>query len=75
MLKRMLIIQPTKSYLTAANALMAIEKCPVAVKSKARYFIMQYTGSEPKHIGRFFPVFIGMTAVEDGIHHHFNVIG
>lgn len=71
----LMFIEPVKSYKTAANAVAAVEKCIAARESKCRYFITQYNGSDPKHEGRFFPVFVGMDAVADGLHSHFNVIG
>ena len=71
----MMIIEPVKSYISAANALMAVEKCQSAKESKCRFFITEYMGAEPKHQGRFFPVFVGMEAIADGLHMHFNVIG
>lgn len=70
-----MVIEPVKSYKTAANALMAVEKCSAAKESKCRFFITEYMGPTEKHQGRFFPVFVGMAAIEDGLHHHFNVIG
>lgn len=71
----MMIIEPVKTYKTAANALMAVEKCLAARQSKCRFFITEYMGATEKHQGRFFPVFVGMEAIADGLHHHFNVIG
>jgi|AKYZ01.1.fsa_nt_gi hypothetical protein len=70
-----MVIDPVKTYKTAANAMMAVEKCQAARESKCRFFITEYMGPIEKHQGRFFPVFVGMEAVADGLHHHFNVIG
>lgn len=36
---------------------------------RLRHFIMQ------NDEGRFFPVFVGQEAVQEGIHFHFNVVG
>lgn len=70
-----MVIEPVKSYKTAANAMMAVEKLFIARNCKARFFITEYMGPTEKHQGRFFPVFVGMDAITDGLHHHFNVIG
>jgi len=37
--------------------------------NELRYFIMK------TEEGRYFPVFVGMAAIEAGVHFHFNVVG
>lgn len=63
-------IKPTKDYATAANAQKAVEKV-ISPESHPtiRYFITQGPN------GRFYPIFIGMGAINAGIHFHFNVVG
>lgn len=66
-------IQPTKTYATAANAVKAVEKAlpPDAPANQGlRYFLMQDDD------GRFFPVFLGQSAVQRGIQFiGFNIVG
>jgi len=57
-------ITPVKTYKTRENAIKAAEKN----FSDLRYFIHTHTD------GRFFPVFIGAAALQNGVHFHFNVI-
>ena len=59
-------ITAVKTYKTEANAVKAVQKTRF---EELRYFIMQNAE------GRFFPVFIGEKAVQEGVHFHFNVIG
>lgn len=62
-------IQAVKSYATAANAIKAVEKkFPESADDDLRYMILQ------NEEGRFFPVFIGMDALQVGVHFHFNVV-
>lgn len=63
-------ICPMKSYQTPANARKAIEKerC-----GHIRHFIMQCTQEGP-HFNRYFPVFVGMAAIDECVHFKFNVI-
>ena len=69
-------IEPSKSYISETNARRAVDSLPVLANNKAlRYFVMKYEGSDPKHVGRFFPVFVGQSAIDEGIQFHFNVIG
>lgn len=68
-------IEPTKSYVSPENAAKAVMKIDhIRNNSSLRYFIMQYNGTDPKHIGRFFPVFVGESAINEGVHFHFNII-
>lgn len=60
-------IVPSKTYATEANAVKAVEK--VGFSDNLRYFV------ERTAEGRFFPVFVGMAAIEAGVHFHFNVVG
>lgn len=64
---RLTKIIASKTYATEANAIKAVEKCEIS--DELRYFIMK------NDEGRFFPVFIGMKAIEYGMHFRFNCIG
>ena len=55
-----------KTYATEANAIKAVEKCDIS--DELRYFIMK------NDEGRFFPVFVGLRAIEAGMHFRFNCI-
>ena len=59
-------ITAPKTYATKANARKAVAKIGA---ERLRHFIMQ------NDEGRFFPVFVGQEAVQEGIHFHFNVVG
>ena len=59
-------ITAPKTYATADNARKAVVKKGF---EGLRHFIMT---SED---GRFFPVFVGEAAMQDGVHFHFNVVG
>lgn len=66
-------IIPTKTYKTAANAHAAVAKkiSPNLEQphlGAIRYIVVQHTN------GRFYPLFIGINALNYGIHFHFNVI-
>lgn len=61
-------IQPVRTYATFANAVKAVEK-QYGEQDHLRYFI------HADETGRFFPVFIGKSALDAGVHFHFNVIG
>lgn len=74
-------IIPPKTYATYEKAVAAAEK--LAGNRKLRYFIQKLDEETVersgqiaaiKHIGRYFPVFIGMEAAHEGIHFHFNVV-
>ena len=60
-------IEPTKTYKTKENAIKAAEKM-YSGYPELRYFIHTHTN------GRFFPVFVGMKALELGVHFNFNII-
>ena len=54
-------LTPTKTYATVANAIKAVEK--------------KYPSSVLTHSdGRFFPVFIGVGAMQWGVHFSFNIV-
>lgn len=59
--------------ITAINTYKTIENARKAVVKKGfenfRHFMM--TNDE----GRFFPVFVGQDAMQNGVHFHFNVVG
>jgi hypothetical protein len=63
---RTLKIEAHKTYATEENAVKAVDK--YNLPDELRYIIMK------NDEGRFFPVFIGMKAIEYGIHFRFNVI-
>lgn len=63
---RILNIVAPKTYANEANAIKAVEKFKFS--DELRYFIMK------NDEGRFFPVFVGLRAIEAGIHFKFNVI-
>jgi len=63
-------LTPSKTYATRENAQKAVEKF-YGDRDFARqqtYFIATHTD------GRFFPVFIGERAIQEGIHFKFNVV-
>ena len=62
-------IEPTKTYATVENAHKAVEKKYPTEGSVLRCTIMTHTD------GRFFPVFIGINALQHGVHFNgFNII-
>lgn len=63
---RLTKIIAAKTYATEINAIKAVEKCNIS--DDLRYFIMK------NDEGRFFPVFVGMKAIEYGMHFRFNCI-
>ena len=65
-MNREFTIQPVKTYITLDNARRAVAKIGA---EHLRHFIMQ------NEKGRFFPVFIGQEAMQNGIQFHFNVVG
>lgn len=70
-------IEPTKSYVSEATAHSAVNKKFGGSEYKdLRYFIYKVDDvSDVKHYGRYVPVFVGINAVDNGVHFHFNVIG
>lgn len=61
-------LQAVKSYATEANAQKAVDKkLSQEVQNKLHWFIAEQNG-------RFFPVFCGQTALQAGMHFHFNVV-
>ena len=62
-------IQPTKTYATAENVQRAVDKKITNPElAGLRYMVVQHTD------GRFFPLFVGMEALNAGVHFHFNVV-
>lgn len=66
-------ITPTRTYKTAANAhKAATEKFgkmqEISQLGPLLYIVMEHTD------GRFFPVFIGTSAIHYGVHFNFNVL-
>lgn len=64
---KLLVLEPVKTYASKENVIKAVNKR--IQNPNLRYFIY------PTADGRFFPVFIGVEAVQSGIHFHFNVVG
>jgi hypothetical protein len=65
---KLLKLEPNKTYATEANAIKAVEKIFPGDDNALRYFIMR------TEEGRFFPVFVGMGAIQAGTHFHFNTV-
>jgi hypothetical protein len=62
-------LEPVKTYATEANAIKAVEKLiKPELLPELRYLIYPHTD------GRFFPVFIGLNALDHGVHFHFNIL-
>lgn len=59
-------ITAVKTYASKENARKAVLKIGA---ERLRHFIMQ------NDAGRWFPVFVGQEALQEGIHFHFNVVG
>lgn len=66
---KLTILEPNKTYATAANAVKAVEKVFPSGDDDGLRYILQRTDD-----GRYFPVFIGMKAVEHGVHFRFHVV-
>lgn len=65
----LIIIEANTTYATEAIAVRAVEKkFPAAINDNLRYFIKRNAA------GRYFPVFVGQSAVQAGVHFHFTVI-
>ena len=66
---KLINLEPNKTYATRENAIAAVEKkVPAHKLMHCRYIIMQHTD------GRYFPVFIGMQAMQEMLHFHFNIL-
>lgn len=66
---KLLTLTPAKTYATEANAIKAVEKrFPESANDGLRY-ILQRTPDD-----RFYPVFIGNSAIHAGVHFHFHVV-
>lgn len=62
--------EATKTYATPENAVKAVEKLyPSDQPNDLRYFIHC-----DELTGRFFPIFVGKSAVEKLVHFHFHVV-
>lgn len=64
-------IQFTKTYATEANAIKAVEKVLCGSNDDMRYVVVPVI-VEGKV--RFSPMFIGNSAIEGGMHFHFNCV-
>lgn len=66
---KLITLNSNKTYATEANAIKAVEKrFPESDDDGLRYIIMRTSD------GRFYPVFIGTSAVHAGVHFHFHVV-
>ena len=66
---KLITLTPNKTYATEANAIKAVEKrFPESDSDGLRYIIMLTPD------GRFYPVFVGTSAVHAGVHFHFHVV-
>lgn len=65
---RMILMETTKTYSSEANAIRAVEKKYPKIDDGLRYFIVR------NEHGRYFPVFVGESAIEMGVHFDFKVI-
>lgn len=59
-------LEVTKTYASAENAAKAFEA--KFGNTDVRYIVLQHTD------GRFYPVAIGMNALQFGVHFHFHVV-
>lgn len=60
-----LTLQPVKTYATKENAIKAVGRAGLL---DLRFIVMQHDD------GRFFPVFIGQSTLDRGVHFHFNIL-
>ena len=66
---RLIHLTPNKTYATPENAQKAVEKLiPADEHMDLTYFIAVHTD------GRYFPVFIGQSAISHMLHFHFNIV-
>lgn len=66
---KLITLNSNKTYATEANAQRAVEKrFPESDDDGLRYIIMRTSD------GRFYPVFVGTSAVHAGVHFHFHVV-
>lgn len=66
---KLISLTSNRTYATEANAIKAVEKrFPESDDDGLRYIIMR------THDGRFYPVFVGTSAVHAGVHFHFHVV-
>ena len=66
---RLIKLEMTKTYASEANVIKAVEKkYPESSNDQLRYIVLQHTD------GRFYPVFLGMNALQHGVHFHFHVV-
>jgi len=66
---KLITLTSNKTYATEANAIKAVEKrFPESDDDGLRYIIMRTPD------GRFYPVFVGTSAVHAGVHFHFHVV-
>lgn len=66
---KLISLTSNKTYATEANAIKAVEKrFPESDDDGLRYIIMRTPD------GRFYPVFVGNSAIRAGVHFHFHVV-
>lgn len=61
-------LEANKTYATEANAVKAVEK-KYGNNNQLRFFVFKTENN------RYFPVFLGETALQQGVHFNFNVAG
>lgn len=70
----LLKLEANKTYATRENAIKAVQKkygpnCEHSGSADVRYLLVQ------DDAGRWFPVFVGQSALQHMVHFHFNVAG
>lgn len=66
---RLIKLELTKTYATEANAVKAVEKKFPSESNDGLRYILARTED-----GRFYPIFLGMSAMQAGVHFHFHVV-
>lgn len=69
---KLIKLETTKTYATAENAARAFEK--VFGNTDIRYMILRTDPIGENNPGRYYPVAIGMEAINHGVHFHFHVV-
>jgi hypothetical protein len=66
---KLVTLEANRTYATPLNAIKAVEKRFPPSGNDGLWYFIQTTRD-----GRYFPVFVGESAVQAGVHFHFNVI-
>lgn len=69
---KLIKLETTKTYATAENAARAFES--KFGDTDLRYIIMRTEPIGEHNPGRYYPVALGMKAIEHGVHFHFHVL-